>query len=221
MPTRYLQVVFSDPAQDVYPQWEKYTKEYLLATLPAGNQGALYDIVPNPMGRPPPDDSTSLVLLESEEHLYLHSRDMREVTHLSSSSVDSRSYELIESFDPLELGVLGADRLIDTPGPFILQAEAEPADIGEYIEFYRDDHAPMMAKHAGYLRTTLYRLKDVQEGQVNVPAPLMIIHEFRHLEGLGSQITKDSVETEFAKRVFPRVRSMKARMMKLVFAHGR
>lgn len=77
----------------------------------------------------------------------------------------------------------------------------------------------MMAKHPGYLRTTLYRLKGRQEGQVNAPAPLMIIHEFRHLEGLGSQITKDSIETEFAKRVFPKVRSMKARTMKLVYAH--
>lgn len=77
----------------------------------------------------------------------------------------------------------------------------------------------MMAKHLGYLRTTLYRLKGVQEGQVDAPAPLMIIHEFQHLEGLGSQITKDSIETEFAKQVFPKVRSMKARTMKLVYAH--
>ncbi|KAL2832651.1 hypothetical protein BJY01DRAFT_253855 [Aspergillus pseudoustus] len=156
------------------------------------------------MGRLPPDASTSLVVLESENLRCLQSDDLGAVAQLSESPVDSRSYELIEAFDPLGLGA----------------AEADPADIGQYIEFYREDHAPMMAKHPGYLRTTLYRLIGVQEGQVNVPAPLMIIHEFRHFEGLGSQITKDSIQTEFAKRVFPKVRSMKARTMKLLYAHG-
>lgn len=81
--------------------------------------------------------------------------------------------------------------------------------------FYREDHAPMMARHPGYLRTTLYQLKSVQEGQDNVLSSLMIVHEFRHFEGPGSQITKDSIETEFAKRVFGKLRSMK-----LVCAQG-
>lgn len=110
MPAPYSQAVFLGPAPDVYPQWEKYVKEGFLASLSVdapGSRAAAYNIIPNPMGRLPPDDSTSLILLESENLRCLQRDDLRALTQLSASPVDSRSYKRIESFDPLGLGPVG------------------------------------------------------------------------------------------------------------------
>ncbi|KAL2834392.1 hypothetical protein BDW59DRAFT_156324 [Aspergillus cavernicola] len=212
----YSNTIFSSPAPKTKAAYGKYFQEAFLPRLIQNgtvSKGALYEIIPNPMGRPAPDASTFLALLESKSLQCLQKSDLAEASGHGVSSLDRRIYRWIETPS-------AANILLDIPGPYILQAEAEPADIEEYVTFYREDHAPMMAKHPGYLRTTLYQLESVQEGQDEIPSSLMIVHEFLSFERLGSQITKDSTETVFARRVFGRVKSMKARTMKLVCSEG-
>lgn len=76
-----------------------------------------------------------------------------------------------------------------------------------------------MARHSGYRRTAIYRYLN---GVLQDPSPasILIIHEFDHFDGLGGPITKEAVGTEYAKKVFPTLKSMKARTLQMIFAEG-
>lgn len=121
MSAPYLHAILSGTATEVSPRWQKYFEDDFLPSLlrdEAVSEGALYDIIPNPMRRPVPDESTSLVLLESANLRCLQSKDVHEAGRRSASLVDSRSYQSIDAFDPKDLGPVG-ESIVEKSSPVI------------------------------------------------------------------------------------------------------
>ena len=79
----------------------------------------MYTIVPNPMGRDPPDTHTHLVLFETEHQRPFESEGFKHVHNKSTlfppgastpdvSDLECRHYELLEVIDPKGIGKPGA-----------------------------------------------------------------------------------------------------------------
>ncbi|KIW96792.1 uncharacterized protein Z519_02183 [Cladophialophora bantiana CBS 173.52] len=190
------------PHNEEGPEWLRFRQ--------GDHSGLLYKVIENPMGRPAPDDKTYLVI---SSQIRTTPEDANAGTLLDSKYADTeiRTYTLLEVYDPRGLGISNA------VSPLILQAEASPADIKEFQDFYRVDHTVMMAKHPGYRRTALYQLQSVLKPaqQPQEPAPVLILHEFDTFDEVGGPITQASIVTPLATKVFGAVKSMISRGIQL------
>ncbi|KAF9882912.1 hypothetical protein FE257_004893 [Aspergillus nanangensis] len=225
MAVRYLLLALSRPHSVSSTTWKKfYTQEHIrdMVSHDVVRKGALYEQFPNPLGRAPPDNKSFLAMYETDFARCLHTDEFASGVKTTSelfprnggpedvADLEVRNYELVEIFNPKGVG---SDL---PPAPYLYEAEAEPADIEEFHRFYREDHAAMMSKHAGYRRTLHYRLATVEGSPQETPNPVLVIHEFNSFEDVGGPITWATMETPFAKKVLPRVKSMKTRTLKLV-----
>ncbi|KAF9884516.1 hypothetical protein FE257_001704 [Aspergillus nanangensis] len=224
MTAPFVHLELSRPLEVEESEWiSSYLDEQIPSLISHGvvRNGALYRLIPNPMGRVPPDDKTFLVFYQTDFARCLNSENHTAWKRVTSNALrnpkaltttvhpDVRNYTLVEVFDPKGVG----SEL--PPASFMLVAEAAPVNEEEFHRFYREDHAIMMAKHAGYRRTLHYRIGDLDGGQLEAPDPILVIHEFDSFEEFGGPITQATLVTEFARRVLPKV-PMKARTMQLV-----
>ncbi|KAL2844099.1 hypothetical protein BJY01DRAFT_248343 [Aspergillus pseudoustus] len=226
MTARFLLFALSRPHAVSNATWKKfYTHEHIndLVSNRVVRNGAFYEQFPNPLGRIPPDNKTFLAMYETDFARCLHTDNFTkgEVKTTSGlfpnnggpedvADLDVRNYELVEIFNP------NGVELNTPPAPYLYEAEVEPADIEEFHRFYREDHAAMMAKHRGYRRTLHYRLTATEGKPQEAPNSILVIHEFTSFADVGSATTWATMETPFARKVLPRVKSMKTRTLKLV-----
>jgi hypothetical protein len=99
-------------------RWQQFYKDEYIADLISNrlvSKGVLYGLVPNPMGRLPPDDKTHIGLFETDvarcseasvlgntmqtSKQFPNNQSMREVTE-----IEGRNYQLLQRFDPKGLG---------------------------------------------------------------------------------------------------------------------
>ncbi|KAK2601899.1 hypothetical protein QQS21_004586 [Conoideocrella luteorostrata] len=230
MSCSFLLSVLSRPHSIPDSSWEQFYYDDHLDNLiqhKIATKGCMYTLVPNPMGRDPPDTHTHLVLFETEHEKPFESAGFKDVNNTSRlfppgastpdvSDLECRHYELLEVFDPKGLGKPG------NPAPFVLQTEISIDDIEAFCQFYREDHIPMTAKHPGYRRAIMYRYinTSVVYGVTPDldPGSVMVVHEFESFDGLGGPITKAALETKYAVRMRGAIKTMKARTLKLVCA---
>ncbi|KAK5946630.1 hypothetical protein PMZ80_000773 [Knufia obscura] len=127
---------------------------------------------------------------------------------------DARVYNLIQEFDPKGTG--------ETPAPFIVTVEMNPANIDDFEKWYREEHLDMLAKMPGYRRSLRYRLGPATPMTKGESQPgYLAIHEVDGLEdAFGSQEGKAASETEWSVRQTGESKPFFARMWKAVHAEG-
>ncbi|KAH8889986.1 hypothetical protein GQ53DRAFT_868350 [Thozetella sp. PMI_491] len=228
MASPFLFYVLSKPRSIPASSWEQfYFDDHLddLVKNGVATKGSMYTVVPNPTGADSPDTHTHLVLFETEHANPFASAGFKHVVNTSSlfppgastrdvSDLECRHYELLQVFDPKNISNSAK------PAPFVLQTEIGVADLDAYLQFYREDHIPMMSKHVGYRRSIMYRYLNtsVVYGVTPDPNPgsVIIVHEFENFDGLGGPITKAALETQYAVKTRSAIKSFRARTVKLV-----
>jgi len=127
---------------------------------------------------------------------------------------DVRVYELIQNYDPDNLG--------EAIAPYTLHVQNEPADgkDDDYHDFYENEHLGLLHKVPGYRKSQRYKLAKTLQGAPEGVPRFMVIHEFEHLDALDGPELRHADASPNTHRVFGDAKAANIRGFKRVFSLG-
>ncbi|KAF2681310.1 hypothetical protein K458DRAFT_310096 [Lentithecium fluviatile CBS 122367] len=231
-PAPYLLHVNSRPTLVSAPTWKKfYLEEHLPELINTGTSktAALYEEIDLPGDRDTGSQRRWLAIYQTDFAEPLKSENAKNLTWTSEIlseggkhtdvsiehfDVDTRNYELIQTYNPKGVG--------EAPAPEILTAEMHPNDAVDFDNWYREEHLQKLSKLPGYRRTLRYKLgpkTHLTKGDV-VPA-FLAMHEIDDVvKALEGKELEETNGTEWTKKVLADCNIFFARGWKLVGTAG-
>lgn len=161
-------------------------------------------------------DVTDMAHLETPTYLELRAnRSPREAETIGQVKVDRFFYDLIwtqeaPSFKPAEQCTdAEAEGRVLVAVDVSLSNEPDAAD--KVIQWYEEEHLPMLSKIPGWLRSRVLRTPSTIEGSNAGETKIITLHEYAPQNGLGGPEHKASMDTPWRTEVFDKYITTKGR----------
>ncbi|KAH6613230.1 Alpha/Beta hydrolase protein [Chaetomium tenue] len=152
-------------------------------------------------------DVTSMAHLETPTYTDLRAnRSPREADTIAKVDVNRKFFDLVATqqsplFLPIEkLTDAEAEGLVLVSVEISLRPGVEDAEQA-VIDWYKEEHIPMLSKIPGWLRSRVFRTPSIIEGQAS-EAKIVTLHEYAKENGLGGAEHKASMNTPWRDDVF-------------------
>lgn len=160
-------------------------------------------------------DVTCMSHLETETYTTLRAnRSPREAATIGQVDVQRSFWDLLHTeqgaaFRPLEAHADDQAEGLVTVAAEITLTDAEGAAEG-YRTWYEEEHAKMLSKVPGWVRSRLYRTSYLEGGKGATPS-FLALHDYRRENGLGGPEHKASMATSYREEVFGKYVASKGR----------
>lgn len=160
-------------------------------------------------------DVTCMSHLETETYTTLRAnRSPREAATIGQVDVQRSFWDLLHTeqggtaFRPFEAHTDGEAEGLVTVAAEITLTDAEGAAEG-YRTWYEEEHAKMLSKVPGWVRSRLYRTSYLEGGK-GTPS-FLALHDYKRENGLGGPEHKASMSTSYREEVFGKYVASKGR----------